>query len=171
MSDKYIIDAEQCEQAAPVRGRPSLYTEDVAKEICDRLSKGEPLAQICRDDHMPSVRTVSDWKRAHDEFSTSFARAREDGFDEIATECLRIADETDNDTVYTEAGERPNTEWISRSKLRIETRLKLLAKWDPKRYGDKITQEHTGANGGAIEMKADVTLSPDDAYMKLIGKK
>ena len=60
-------------------------------------------------------------------------------------------------TVQTEGGDRANTEWISRSKLRVETRLKLLAKWDPKRYGDKITQEHVGADGGGIDM--NVTLN------------
>lgn len=31
-----------------------------------------------------------------------------------------------------------DTEHIQRSKLRVETRLKLLAKWNPKRYGDRI---------------------------------
>ena len=30
-----------------------------------------------------------------------------------------------------------NAEHIQRSKLRVETRLKLLAKWDPKRYGER----------------------------------
>ena len=29
-------------------------------------------------------------------------------------------------------------EVTSRSKLRVETRLKLLAKWNPKKYGEKV---------------------------------
>ena len=73
------------------------------------------------------------------DFSSAIARAREDGFDAIAQECLTIADATDYDDEFTESGGvKPNSEWISRSRLRVETRLKLLAKWDPKRYGDKI---------------------------------
>lgn len=171
MSDKYIIDAEQYEKAAPVRGRPSLYTPELAQEICDRLSKGEPLAKICRDEHMPSVRTVGNWKLSDEDFSSSIAHAREEGEDNIAADCMGIADDSSGDYTEGENGPIYNAEHVQRSKLRIETRLKLLAKWNPKKYGDKITQEHTGANGGAIEMKADVTLSPDDAYMKLIGKK
>ena len=90
------------------------------------------------------MRTVSDWKAANEAFSADFARAREEGFDAIAADCLNIADETSQDTLYGENGERANTEWISRSKLRIETRLKLLAKWDPKRYGDKVQTELSG---------------------------
>lgn len=118
-------------------GRKTTYDKKIAVSICQRLSDGEPLASICRETGYPSVRTVSDWKAAQPNFAADFARAREDGFDAIAEECLRIADETALDTVVTEHGDRANTEWISRSKLRVETRLKLLAKWDPKRYGER----------------------------------
>ena len=129
-------------------GRHTTFTQEIADEICERLSEGEPLAQICRDEHMPAVRTVSAWKQANPDFNADFAHAREEGFDKIASDCLDIADETSYDTIKNEDGDdRANTEWISRSKLRVETRLKLLAKWDPKRYGDKMTHEHTGANG------------------------
>lgn len=136
-------------------GRPSDFTPEIADAICERLSKGEPLAHICRDETMPAVRTVSDWKKAHADFSADFARAREEGFDAIAAECLDIADDVSRDDKWigTESGDErvvPDTEWISRSKLRVETRLKLLAKWDPKRYGEKLQQEITGADGGPL---------------------
>jgi len=140
--------AAQAEAKAP--GRPSTFTQEIADEICRRLAQGEPLEKICRDDHMPSSRTVLRWKDASEAFMSDIACAREAGFDRIASDCLDIADETSNDTLSTEHGDRPNTEWISRSKLRIETRLKLLAKWDPKRYGDKITQEHTNPDGSGL---------------------
>ena len=72
-------------------------------------------------------------------------------------DALHIADDNSQDTRYGADGkEMPDSEWISRSKLRVETRLKLLAKWDPKRYGDKITAEHTGADGGAIQSELTV---------------
>ena len=138
------------------RGRPSKYTPEIAQEIADRLSKGEPLAAICRDEHMPSTRTVSTWRENDTEFSASIARAREDGYDAIAEECLKIADQTENDTIDTEHGERANTEWISRSKLRVETRLKLLAKWDPKRYGEKL------AIGGASDLPPLRAMADDE---------
>lgn len=129
-------------------GRPSTFTQEAAAEICERLSNGEPLAQICRDDHMPAYRTVSDWRANNEAFSADFARARDDGFDAIATECLEIADDTSGDRkiVGRDGEEREvcDTEFVQRSKLRIETRLKLLAKWDPKRYGDKVDVNHGG---------------------------
>lgn len=131
-----------------------MFTQEIADQICERLAKGEPLAHICRDENMPAVRTVSDWKKVHEAFSADFARARDDGFDQIAADCLDIADDGWNDTYLDDEGnKRTDADVIQRSKLRIETRLKLLAKWDPKRYGDKITQEHTGADGGPVQIE------------------
>jgi len=127
-------------------GRPTLKTPEVVEAICARLSEGEPLAQICRSEGMPATRTVREWIELDANVSAAIARAREDGFDQIALDALDIADDRSRDTIERGDGsETANTEWISRSRLRVETRLKLLAKWDPKRYGDKIQQEHSGA--------------------------
>lgn len=116
---------------------------------------------------MPGIRTVYDWMEKDREFSADIARAREAGFDQIALDALAIADEvTDKDTITFTKGEQeveiPNKEWILRSKLRVETRLKLLAKWDPKRYGDKISQEISGPGGGPIQTEGDFRPSPED---------
>lgn len=120
---------------------PFQYTPEARQEaiqsVLEGLTKGTPLTVICRSEGMPTPNTIREWANGDAELADAIARAREDGFDVLAAECLDIADETGRDTIRTEGGERADTEWISRSKLRIETRLKLLAKWDPKRYGDK----------------------------------
>lgn len=51
-----------------------------------------------------------------------------------------------------------------------DTYLKVAAKLAPAEYGEKSKLELTGKDGGAIEVKADMTLSPADAYERLIGK-
>jgi len=142
-------------------GRPSKRTDDIVKRIIEGLSAGTPLTVICKEDGMPHDSTVRDWMADDREFSLAIARAREAGFDQIALDALSIADNRDNDTILTDkGGEIPNSEWISRSRLRVETRLKLLAKWDPKRYGDKIAQEISGPDGGAIKTET-MALTPD----------
>lgn len=126
--------------------KPSSKSKEVTDEICRRISEGQTLRSICRDDHMPAWRTVYDWIAADAELSARFARAREDGYDAIAEECLEIADESAFDAIEGEGGRiTANAEFIQRSKLRVETRLKLLAKWSPKKYGDKIQTEHSGS--------------------------
>lgn len=130
-------------RAAQPPGRPSLFTQAIADAICERIGKGEPLEQICRDDNMPAVRTVNGWKNTNDTFSAAIACAREEGHDAIAAQCMEIADFGLNDTYVDDNGyTKTDTDVIQRSKLRIETRLKLLAKWNPSRYGDKVDVNH-----------------------------
>lgn len=133
-------------------GRPSIRTDDIVTSICLRLAQGEPLAQICREDGMPCLVTVWNWQKADPSVSERIARAREAGFDQIAQDALDIADDGSRDYKPSEDGrELPDHDHIQRSKLRVETRLKLLAKWDPKRYGERIAQELTGKDGGPIK--------------------
>jgi hypothetical protein len=124
-------------------GRPSSFTPALGRLICERLSKGEPLAVICRDENMPAVRTVSDWKLVDADFSAAFARAREDGYDALAAQCLEIANtpEVGEETITKADGgvEVRHGDMLGHRKLQIETRLRLLARWDPKRYGEKMT--------------------------------
>jgi len=145
------------------RGRPSKFTPAIANKIIEGLSKGTPLTIICEPNSMPGIRTVYDWMEKDAAFSADIARAREAGFDRIALDALNIADEvTYKDTIETKFGEIPNKEWILRSKLRVETRLKLLAKWDPKRYGEKITQEISGPDGGPVTTAGDFRPTAED---------
>lgn len=132
-------------------GRPSLKTPEVVEAICERLATGEPLAQICRDEGMPAYRTVKDWIDADPVVSAGIARARDSGEELLAAECLAIADTPceGEETKYNASGdllERKVGDMLGHRKLQIETRLKLLAKWNPKKYGDKL------ALGGADDL-------------------
>src|SRR5271170_5774058 len=60
-------------------GRPALYSTELAQRICDRLTDGETLTNICKEPGMPSRITVWRWIRNNEEFETNYARAREAG--------------------------------------------------------------------------------------------
>lgn len=106
-------------------------------QILKRISEGETLRAICRDLKI-GVRTVYDWQDQDGEFAAHFVRAREAGFDAIADECLEIADDKDEDPAS--------------RRVRTDTRLKLLAKWDPRRYGDAMQLKHADAEGGNLDV-------------------
>jgi hypothetical protein len=134
------------------RGRGhGIKTPALLDEIIERVSLGEPLAQVCREERMPNVNTVARWMADDRDFEQRFARARAVGYDAIAAECMKICDEE-------------NIEDVQRAKLRVETRLKLLAKWDPKRYGDRL--QHTGDGGGPIQVNFYI---PDNGRDKPSG--
>lgn len=113
----------------------------VADEVVDWISEGKTLRSFCRQDGRPARRTIDGWREKDENFRARIARARDIGFDVIAEECLEIADDATNDWMEREGknGESYtviDSEHIQRSRLRIETRLKLLAKWCHQRYGD-----------------------------------
>jgi hypothetical protein len=120
----------------------SLYSPELVDAICARLETGETMADICRGDGMPAYRTVKDWIDTKPQVSAAIARAREIGFDAIAASCLAIADGPAE-----VQGNPCGSEDVQRDKLRIWSRLQLLAKWDPKRYGDKAAIDHTSSDG------------------------
>ncbi|MGF6738489.1 terminase [Paraburkholderia atlantica] len=120
---------------------PPSYTPELAAEICERISSGETLRAICRDAHMPSWVTVYEWRKLSPEFSARLAAARELGADAIAEQALDIADTTKigQRTEESEDGFKTVREdMLGHRKLQIETRLKLLAVWFPRKYGQRI---------------------------------
>lgn len=125
-------------------GRPSVHTEKLAAKICARLAAGETLRSVCRDEGMPSEVTVRRWALGdHAGFSAQYARAREIGYHGMADELVEIADEVTFDTIRGTGDEpdKANHEWITRSRLRVDTRKWLLSKALPKIYGDKSTMD------------------------------
>lgn len=94
---------------------------------------------------MPSRQTVHEWRKGNEEFSLHFARAREDGYDSIA---FGLRD--------TARGKGESTKDVQRDKLIIDTDLKLLSKWDPKRYGDKLEIDATVKGDLKVTIGGDV---------------
>lgn len=136
-------------------GRPSQFKE-LAPVVIAGLSKGTPLTVICAEIGVTDD-TVRNWQAADEEFSRAIARARLTGFDVIAMETLEIADDGTNDWMEKRSKDGStyyelNGEHVTRSKLRVETRLKLLAKWDPKRYGDKTAIVGGGPEDAPVQM-------------------
>lgn len=142
------------------RGNQTRYTKALASEICERMSRGETLTQICRDEHIPPKPTVLLWvKDDREGFADQYARAREALIEHWAEETLDISDNGANDWQDREYGagriERVvDSECVQRSKLRVDTRKWLLSKLKPHQYGDKVDVAH----GGSINL----TITADD---------
>lgn len=120
--------------------------------ICARMAKGVSLRSICLADDMPDKATVFRWLAAHKEFRDQYARAREARADAMAEEILEISDDDRDDAITDpESGAtRLNAEFVARSRLKVDTRKWLMARMAPKVYGDKVTQELQGPDGGPV---------------------
>lgn len=124
-------------------GRPTKYTNELSDEICARIAQGESLVRICKDTHMPSVVTVYQWIRVEDGFLKRYATAREDQADTLTDEMKEIADEQ----MPTGIDGKIDTGAVNHARLRVDTRKWAASKLKPKKYGDKVQQEVSGADG------------------------
>lgn len=128
----------------PDRFQPYANRDQLLNEICERLANGEALVRICESAHLPSRWTVVEWMADDEQVGLRISRARELGEDSIAHDALRIAD-----------GLLPATPGAvsdpQRDKLRVDTRMKLLAKFNPKRWGDGLQLRHADADGGKLD--------------------
>lgn len=128
----------------------SIRTPEMIDDILERIATGQPLREICRMEGMPSFGTFYRWLNADPKLQERFARAREVGEEAIASECLEIADDASNDWMERNDKEGNSEGWqlngdhVQRSKLRVWTRLQLLAKWNPKKWGEHLNQNVSG---------------------------
>jgi hypothetical protein len=133
------FSAPESAQVKTTVGRPSLFTEDIADEICSRIVQGESLNKICKDAHMPEVRSVYRWLRSNDSFCQLYVRAKEDQADTLADEIQDISDERPMLTIMTddETIEKLDPVGINRNRLRVDARKWIASKLKPKKYGDR----------------------------------
>lgn len=129
------------------RGRPDTFTQEKADAVCAELAKGISLKATCEKLGLPES-TVRGWELSREDFAADSVRARELGCHSMADETLAIADDGRNDWMAANdpdnPGYRANGEYIQRSRLRIDTRLRLLGKWLPRIYGDRVDVNHSG---------------------------
>jgi len=130
-------------------GRPTTYNPEIAALICERVATTcMGLKKMCdMSPDLPDQSTVNLWRYKHPEFSDQYAVAKLKQADLLAEECLDISDDASKDVKYDKDGnETCNTEFVQRSRLRIDTRKWLASKLLPKAYGDRKQDDDTPAN-------------------------
>ena len=131
-------------------GRPSDYLPEVAADICSLLADGESLRKVCDRPGMPNKATVFRWLAQHEEFRDQYAKATETRADAIFEEMFDIADKVAEEAAA-----------VGKARLRIDTRKWALARMNPKKYGDKVSQE--------IDHKSsDGTMTPKPTVIQLL---
>jgi terminase small subunit-like protein len=137
-------------------GRPRVYSDEIASLICEQMGDGRSLLSILKADGMPARSTVYKWiDENYEGFADKYAISRERQAHALADELLEIADTPERGvTITTEAdGSQKIVEgdMINHRRLRYDARKWLTSKILPKFYGEKVTQEVVGANGGPVQ--------------------
>ena len=100
---------------------PQIYRQDCIQILIDELSIGKHIKDICKDvPGMPSPKTLKRIIAKHPAFAQKVTDALKTALVFEADRILEIADGRERST--------------SRDRLRIQTRMKLLERLDPKNY-------------------------------------
>lgn len=153
--------------------RKDCYTDEqkaeVAAYVLINVACGRFVSRVFREDKttdtgvkLPNAATFWRWVLEDEtgELDEKLVRARERGIEALLDETIDIADDGRNDTYLKELPsglevEAVDSDVIQRSKLRIETRIKLAQMLKPKTYGPKL--DLTSGNkpiGIAAELEA-----------------
>ncbi len=118
-----------------------MFNQEIADEICRRLSLGETLRQICKTDDFPVHSEVCKWQNDHPHFRDQYARARSEGLDLMAEQIIEIADTphlgVKTKTLKDGSEEVTEGDMIEHRRLQVDARKWLLSKMRPEKYGDR----------------------------------
>jgi hypothetical protein len=106
--------------------------------ILERIEGGEALRKI-----LPTIPISSEtfyrWIDSDELKSKRYARACELRADSIFEDILEIADDSSGDLKITNEGkEIMDSEFVQRSRLRVDARKWIVSKLNPKKYGDRL---------------------------------
>ncbi len=140
-------------------GRPTMYTPQLAAKICRAISSStDSLSKICfNNPDFPKRETIWEWRIDYPNFANMYNDAKRAQADLLAEDILAISDDSLHDIMINEqtGRETMNSEYVARSRLRVETRKWIACKLLPKVYGDKTTNE------------TNITISHEDAIKLL----
>ena len=127
-------------------GRPTVYSPELASNLCGLLAIGKSLVEICREDKMPGYATVMRWLfdafKPDDprcDFREMYARARAVQAETYADQMVVLADQDANDVLYDLDGHpvQATSVRINRHRLQIDTRWRIITKLLP-RFSDRV---------------------------------
>lgn len=152
-----------------VFGRPSGYTEELGDRICREVSiSTDSLGKICRENKgFPNPKTIYAWRIDHENFGNKYDKAKRSQADLLAQEILDISDDSSRDQSINDKGNLVlDSEYVARSRLRIDARKWISSKLLPKVYGDYNQIENLQTENAALKEEMRVLRESLDAKHK-----
>ncbi len=150
--------------------------EKVCEVVFDKIRTSSKsvisiLAEGCDGHTFPNRLIFYKWLRDDSELASNYARAKRDQADFLAEELLKIADDGQNDWMEKNDPNNPgyalNGEHSSRSRLRVDTRKWIMARMNPKKYGDRMI--HAGDGESPVVVEQRLAADADELMKKIKG--
>jgi hypothetical protein len=131
---------------------------EVIDAVLDLVDDGKSLTQACKEVGFPR-KTVEGWIESDSTFSARYLRARANRAEKLFEEALTIQDEKPDCVIDLNAdGEggrsRIDPGFVSWQKNRVDLRMRMIAKMEPHKYGDRVELAHSGEikQSGAVDL-------------------
>lgn len=126
--------------------RKTIKTKAKVDLILEGIAQGKSARSMCIEAGI-SQKTLWNWLSNDEELVQQYARAKELCADYLAEEIIEIADDSRFDKRTDKDGyEVTDHEVVNRSRLRVDARKWYASKLSPKKYGDKVVNEHQGGD-------------------------
>lgn len=126
----------------------TVFNQAIFDRICERMAEGESLRAICKTKDYPAKRTVMRWVAKDEKLAAQYADAQNLRAEHYFDEIIDIADSKSDP---------------QKTRVQIDARKWVLARMNPKKYGDRFTQELTGEGGGPVIHKVEYEIvDPQD---------
>lgn len=152
-------------------GRPSAYETKFCEQAYKLCLLGATDAELA-DFFGVSEQTVNAWKVQHPEFLESMRAGKEEADATIAESLYHRAKGYSHPETHVSnyQGDVTLTPLTKHYPPDTAAASLWLRNRQPKRWRDKVDHELAGPNGGPIPVKADVTVDPGEAYLRMIGR-
>ena len=141
------------------------YTQELFDKICESIAtSSRSVTNICKDYDISRSNFLI-WVEKTTENQDKYARAKHQQMDFMAEEIIEIADDSSGDNKITDLGsEVQNSEFINRSRLRVDARKWLMSKLAPRKYGERLDLT---TNGESINRVPTTIKTPDGKEINL----
>ena len=112
---------------------PYKYTPIIAKYICTQLAEGVRISDICRQEKMPTISRVYNWREQYSDFAKAMDLARQSYAMRQHDRALEAAEELKEDRGATDLD-------VKKARLQIDTLKWSAEKADKKTFGTVTTE-------------------------------
>jgi hypothetical protein len=139
------------------KAKPKVCSKAKFDAVCLDVAAGEPTYKAIPAN---GVDTKSFYARlfSDEKAGKQYAGAKAAGLERMADDMQMIADQSRVGQITTEGPkgtEIKTADMVERARLQVDTRKWLLSKLAPRKYGDKVQTEITGADGGPVVVTTD----------------
>lgn len=135
-----------------MKGRPTVYTQELADRICEWLAEGKSLrAFVDQNNDSPARSTICLWIVNNDAFSDQYARARQAGGHSHADDILQTAEEVRQGTLD------PNA-----ARVVIDAKKWAAERMAPRHHMPQSLVNHQSPDGSMTPKPTEITIRAAD---------